>query len=534
MNRTYFRMVSALVAAFLFAACTQDELTNSTDALPEGMYPLQISGITLEAESSEQPWGADAPQTRVSESEDGNSSVWQNGDKINVQIGNGTPGVYTYTDGKLEVANGDAPAYWASTVDNQTITAWHSSSGTETVDLSNQTNRLAYALTAQTTANFNKSVSLTFSHALAKVRVLLTGTANMQEGTVQVKGYTQGTMNNGDVTGSNEGWITMHPASYNDGTVCYEANIIPGPSLYQSAFQVTQKNGNPVLINLDSEVQTSKGKIHEITLTVNKAETQEIKLSQQTENYIVNANASVVIDGGGTALSKRIIIEEGAYVMLKNVVLNAPSDGNTIEVQGTATLVLSGKNDIKGTDGCPLVVTNGTLTIDGTVNDRLTLTGTNAGCLGLQTNTNLIINGGHIIAKGCNNDAGIGSYYFGGKSCGSITINGGKVEADGGGGSAGIGAGDQCSCGDIIITGGNIIANGGDGWGGAGIGSGSSGKSTISKCGNITISGKNTVITATAGSESSDDIGIGDGGQCGTVTITDATVIATNGRIHGH
>lgn len=236
MNRTYFRMASALVAALLFAACTQDELTNSTDTLPEGMYPLQISGITLDAESSSQPWGAEAPQTRVSETDDRNGSVWQNGDKINVQIGNGTPGVYTYTDGKLEVADGDAPAYWASTVDNQTITAWYTSSGSETVNLSNQTSGLAYVLKAQTTANFDEEVSLAFFHALAKVRVELTGTTANFVDNVSINSYTTCSLTQGTLAnGASDGEIKMYKVADN----IFEANVYPG---YQIGY-VKANNG---------------------------------------------------------------------------------------------------------------------------------------------------------------------------------------------------------------------------------------------------------------------------------------------------
>ncbi len=75
---------------------------------------------------------------------------------------------------------------------------------------------------------YNAPVELRFTYQLAKVRVVLTGTGNMEERTVQVKGYTKGTINNGNVTGSDEGWITMHQESYNDGTACYEADVVSG------------------------------------------------------------------------------------------------------------------------------------------------------------------------------------------------------------------------------------------------------------------------------------------------------------------
>ena len=212
--------------------------------------------------------------------------------------------------------------------------------------------------------------------------------------------------------------------------------------------------------------------------------------------------------------------------MLKNVILAAPTaEVNTIEINGSATLLLSGTNEINGAkQGCSLAVIKGTLTINGTDTDKLTLTGgTNwkAGCLGLREGASLIINGGHIVANSqAENASGIGAYWTGDlyPKCGSITINGGQIQATGGKQSAGIGAGDQCVCGDIIITGGYITATGGSEYG-AGISSSRTGEYR-SECGNITISGENTVVTATASGKDCDKIGIsGDGGRCGTVTI---------------
>ena len=71
-----------LTAALLLSACSQDEPGENSTALPEGEYPLQIGSVTLTAEVSEQPW------TRVSENPtDGMSSVWKDGDRIGVRIG---------------------------------------------------------------------------------------------------------------------------------------------------------------------------------------------------------------------------------------------------------------------------------------------------------------------------------------------------------------------------------------------------------------------------------------------------------------
>ena len=39
------------MAAILFTACTQDELAEQGNTLPEGEYPLQIGSVSITAES---------------------------------------------------------------------------------------------------------------------------------------------------------------------------------------------------------------------------------------------------------------------------------------------------------------------------------------------------------------------------------------------------------------------------------------------------------------------------------------------------
>ena len=153
-----------LVAALLLSSCSQEELGEQGMALPEGEYPLQIGSVTLTAEVSEQPW------TRVVESTDGMSSVWEGDEQIGVQIGSGQPGIYTVQDDGSVVAIN--PVYWTSTAPTY-VTAWYPTN--ETVDLSNQSNGLAYVLEAtQDPVTYEQSVTLNFTHKLAKVRVVLT------------------------------------------------------------------------------------------------------------------------------------------------------------------------------------------------------------------------------------------------------------------------------------------------------------------------------------------------------------------------
>ncbi len=87
MEKRILRTSYLWVALLMLAACTQDE-TMDDNILPEGKYPLEIASVTMSVESSSEPWGADAPQTRVAENADGMSSVWEwdGTEKIGVQL----------------------------------------------------------------------------------------------------------------------------------------------------------------------------------------------------------------------------------------------------------------------------------------------------------------------------------------------------------------------------------------------------------------------------------------------------------------
>ena len=102
------------MAALLLSACSQDEPTENSTALPEGEYPLLIGSVSLTAEVSEQPW------TRVAESTDGMSSEFKAGDAIGVSL-YGKTATYIY-DGTAWTS--EAPLYWK---DKQpaTVTAWY-------------------------------------------------------------------------------------------------------------------------------------------------------------------------------------------------------------------------------------------------------------------------------------------------------------------------------------------------------------------------------------------------------------------------
>ena len=112
------------MAAILLAACSQDELAEQGNTLPDGEYPLQIGGVTLDVESNAEPWSAEGPQTRVAEDNtDGKSSVWEwNGSEmIGVRLGNETA-TYTLNVDKNLIT--DRQLYWTSAAP-ATVTAWY-------------------------------------------------------------------------------------------------------------------------------------------------------------------------------------------------------------------------------------------------------------------------------------------------------------------------------------------------------------------------------------------------------------------------
>lgn len=250
----------------LLAACTQDELTDDT-RLPEGQYPLEIARITLGVEGGEaQPWGA--PATRVSEKEDGNSSKFDADDKFAVQIDDkGEVGTYTVqNDGSVEA---EIPLYWSDRDEAHTVTAWYPATG-GTLDLSDQSQSLAYLLHGTGSGNYETPVTLTFTHSLAKVRVTPSDAIGDDEVTsLQLFTYRTCTYNQGKVVqGKNEGWIEMKPCEYNDVT-CWEANVVPGKEITKLRANGTEER------TLSAAINPEAGSFYNITLNNDKGYTDD-------------------------------------------------------------------------------------------------------------------------------------------------------------------------------------------------------------------------------------------------------------------
>ena len=255
-------LLAAAALLLATAACTKDELADG-DRLPEGQYPLEIARITLGVEGGEaQPWGT--PQTRVSETADGTGSTFDAGDPFAVQI-DGEEGIYTVQDDGT--ATSDAPLYWSDTGEH-TVTAWYPATD-GTLDLSDQSQSLAYLLGATGTGDYQTPVTLSFTHQLAKVRVTPTDDALGEVQSLQLYAYTQCTYGKGTVVqSSQEGWIEMKRCEYN-GVTCWEANVVPG-------YEITklQANGTEER-ELSSGITPVAGKFYNITLNYDPGYTIE-------------------------------------------------------------------------------------------------------------------------------------------------------------------------------------------------------------------------------------------------------------------
>lgn len=474
MNRKMMNKWIFGAALLLFAACTQDELTDGPDTLPEGMYPLQISGITLEAESSSQPWGAGAPQTRVSENQDRNSSVWDGGEEIGVKIAGGEEtAIYTLQADKTTLAS-DNPLYWKSKTARK-VYAWYPADGK--VDLSGQTtqNGLAYVLHGQTASDVaynTDKITLSFAHKLAKVRVVLQGSDKDKVEDVKLKTYSSCTLNtDGTLTaGTEERFIPMVKTTYK-GETCWEANVVPGHTI--TKFQLNNTTAGTLD---DKGITLIAAKVNTITLTVGNRE-----YTPSDENQTLNLNDGDVVNitgnGNYTSGNFTINIQTGntATVNLSNVKMKKEEENNgtpafNINGGGTVVFNLNGtENEIDGFGRGLRGDWNGTAANIHVIGPgKLTITGPNVnGGIVTDKEKDILIKDATIVMKyeyasGTTPNAAIGSGST--EECGDITIinsdisikiatdfQDGTHTADNWFGAA-IGPGRNGTCGNISIT----------------------------------------------------------------------------------
>jgi len=435
MNKTTVSKMIFGAVLLLFTACTQDELAEQGNTLPDGEYPLQIGSVSIIAESSEEPW------TRVTEKPDGSGSVWQPDDAITVSL-DGETATYTY-DGSAWTSG--APLYWKNTQTAE-VTAWYSATD-GALYLGGQNNGLVYVLRATAdNASHNTPVNLQFEHQLAKVRVIVKGTADVidveainvpidcdvKEGKI---------VNIGTIIPRNH---LMFKTTYEDIGPCWEINLPPSPDYQIENFMVLTSDPISTPCDLTTPITLEAGKVHTITLTVHRKDTKTIDLS--TGDYIINDDGTYYFSG--TASHAIRVTGGNPNIYLEDVQISV-SGGNAIDIQGgSPTIHVIGENTVtnnSSTAGAGIYVAEGyTVTITGSSReDKLTATGGGGG-------------------------AGIGGYYSynnSSSSCGDIYISNVTIIASGSSSAmsdcaSGIGAAGSETVGSINISNAVVYATG--------------------------------------------------------------------------
>ncbi|MCD8137644.1 MAG: fimbrillin family protein [Parabacteroides gordonii] len=482
----------ALASLLMLAACTQDELTDSNGtSLPEGKYPLEIAGVTVTAASGSEPWDtspAHAPQTRVAENADGNSSKWTDGDEIGVKIGEaGAAGAYTVNvdgSGKVTGLTAKTPVYWASTTE-ATVSAWYPTTN-GTLDLSDQSNGLKYAMTGSGTGTYANSVSLSFTHRLAKVCVELTGDAETVKKvtSIGVKGYKKCTVTNGQVSdGTETGYISMRQPVPNGKY--WEANLAP-QTISKSDF--LQINGESIAVKTEA-TQLKEGNSYVFTIDVSDGTLKP----NEDGKFIVKADDDVIIKNYNGSASIEVKGEGTTTITIDNVQLTSAGSVMTVEKGMTVELKVVGTNNtFTSTNGCgielqgnyreatPFYGANITITGESQSTSSLEVTASGENYVGIGANTSgcgnikieniaLTVTGGTPKSGAVSGPAAIGignTYNYGGQSCGNITITNSNVTATSTGGACiGTGClsysfhqGNETIVGTIAITGSTITA----------------------------------------------------------------------------
>ena len=454
MNKTTVSKMIFGAVLLLFTACTQDELAEQGNTLPDGEYPLQIGSVSITAESSEEPW------TRVAENEtDGMGSHWTGGERIGVRIaGSEKTGIYIINvdDAGNVTVEPETPVYWKSTQTAE-VTAWYPAEASG-VNLEFQyLNGLTYVLRGTGTGSYQSPVTLKFEHQLAKLRVVAKGTAEVRDISIwNVPRICY--IDEGKITGLDDistGDIQMLPVEREGIGACWEASV--GPGMEIKAFRITvpvDGMSGTYYGEWGSTVTPEAGKLSTITLAVHRKDTKTIDLSNS--DYEINGDGTYYFSG---TASHAIRVTGGKpNIYLEDAQINV-SNGNAIDITGgNPTIHVMGENTIANnkivTNGAGIYVAEGsTVTITGRDrNDVLTAQagGDAAGIGGCSNNQNcgsINISNVTVIARSscmlyCSPGIGSTQTY----QCGDITIDNATVHAYGtevpnACGSPGIGAG---------------------------------------------------------------------------------------------
>ena len=392
-----------LTTAILFTACTQDELAERGNTLPDGEYPLQIGRVSITAEASEEPW------TRVTEKPDGSGSVFQDGDRIGVRIaGSEETGIYRIKvdDAGNVTVEPDKPVYWKNT-QTADVTAWYPADRSS-VDLGFQllNNTMTYVLRGTGTGNHQSPVTLKFEHQLAKVRVVAKGTA--QVGNIFIRNVpTIYFIDEGKITGLDNistGDIPMLPVEREGIGACWEASV--GPDVEIKYFNI-----NLMDCELTSPVTTQAGALHTITITANREGTQTIDLSNS--DYEINDDGTYYFSG--TASHAIRVTNGNPNIYLEDAQISV-SSGPAINITGgSPTIYLDGATVSVG-DGNAINITNNATPTIYVVGENNTITSSNGAGIYVAENATVTITGSNrsdvLTVTGNEGSSGIGGYVI--------------------------------------------------------------------------------------------------------------------------
>ena len=449
MNKTTVSKMIFGAVLLLFTACTQDELAEQGNTLPDGEYPLQIGSVSITAEASEEPW------TRVTEKPDGSGSVFQDEDRIGVRIaGSEETGIYRIKvdDAGNVTITPDKTVYWKSTQPAE-VTAWYPAEASS-VNLGSQylNSTMIYVLHGTGTGGYQSPVTLSFIHQLAKVRVVAKGTAEVRDIFIQHVPMTC-FIEEGKITGQDNsitGGIQMLPVEREGIGTCWEASVGPGVEI--KSFNIENTETVSQIYDLTSPVTTQAGALHTITWTVNNKGTTTIDLSNG--DYTINDDGTYYFSG--TASHAIRVTGGNPNIYLEDAQINV-SDGNAIDITGgNPTIHIKGNdNEVSSSDGAGIYVAeNSTVTIQGnSTEDALTCEGNNlnAGIGGYMIDNNTAYNCGNIVIDNVTLTArsgqtsNVGNYAAGigaaaNAKVGSISISNAIIYADGGGDNSTMGA----------------------------------------------------------------------------------------------
>lgn len=284
--------------ALVLAACTQDELAEQGNALPEGEYPLVLTATGMQAVAT--------PSTRSTIDGD-----WEGVQNVAVQVGNETKEYTLIPSGDYKTATltSNDPFYWTSTDETKTVEAWYPCLTTlpETWEVpADQSAGMPTDkdfLYAKQTISFSdrNEAELTFEHCLAKVVINIQQSDYLDSYDGELSVQLTGLLTTGEVTHYADN-ISIHGDNSTGGTsitphrldtpadgafASYEALVIPQPCYIDpSSFPAIEVRVGDATYKVEISELTSLGfsysfqanYVHTFDITV-KAEGLEVSVN---------------------------------------------------------------------------------------------------------------------------------------------------------------------------------------------------------------------------------------------------------------